>query len=48
MRGNAFCLEAVNCIGSSFFVVSEMVDKFDATFFSNAVPSSTVISIGSS
>jgi hypothetical protein len=38
MRGNALCLRAANCIGSSFLVVSEMVDKVDATFFSDVEP----------
>jgi len=39
MRGNAFCLEEANCTGSSFFVVSEMVNKVDATFVLDAEPS---------
>ena len=39
MRGNAFCLGAANCIGSSFFVVPEMFDKVDATFSPDVEPS---------
>jgi len=38
MRGNAFCLGETNCIGSSLLVVSGMVDKVDATFFSDVEP----------
>jgi len=36
MRGYAFFLGATsNCIGISFLVVSEMVDKVDAAFVSD-------------
>jgi len=40
MRVNTFFLGATNCIGSPFLVVSEMVEKVDATFFSDVVETS--------
>jgi len=36
-RGNAFCLGATNCIGSSFFD-PKMVEKVAASIFSDIEP----------